>query len=41
MMALIWSLVVVFVNERKTGSVTLNFIEGRFASSEEKVAKRF
>lgn len=40
-MALMWALVVGFVNEKRTGSVTLNFVDGRFTASEEKVSKRF
>lgn len=40
MMATIWSIIASYVNERKTGSVTLNFVEGRFAASEEKIARR-
>lgn len=41
LMSLIWSLIAVFVNERKTGSVTLHFVEGKIASSEEKKLTRF
>lgn len=40
-MALIWTVISGFVNEKRSGSVTLHFAEGRFASSEEKVVRRF
>jgi len=40
-MMIVWKLAATFVNESKTGSLTLHFVEGRFSTSEEKITKRF
>lgn len=40
-MALVWSSIAQFVNEKKTGSVTLHFDRGVMKLAEEKVTRRF
>ena len=40
-MALIWNEVAGFLNERKTGSVTFNFVNGKMTARDLKDSKRF
>lgn len=40
LLATIWTLVAVFVNEKKTGSVTLHFTNGEYRGSDENVKRR-